>query len=302
MAASYNYYRLNFEELLSREEALPFDKAINQFSPRIAVVKPIGDQIVIHGNISHGFSPPQSDTYYNTDGSVNNKIGATNGFNKEIGIRGNWLNKKLSVDLVAYRLNLQDVIVPKVYANVGGVDLISNENAGAIDQQGIELATHYIFINKPKEIISFAKLWSSYTFNDYVFKEYNTITATDGIATENDFSGKVVPGTHPHILVAGLDLVSRPGFYMNNTFSYFDASYLDNANTVKDDAYQLLDMKAGYRKLVGKKLELNIFGGINNLLDTSYSSQRTFNAFLGSYYDPSPGRNYYTGFRLRYVL
>ncbi len=44
-----------------------------------------------------------------------------------------------------------------------------------------------------------------------------------------------------------------------------------------------------------KQAKLNIFCGIDNLLNQNYSLGNDINAFGGRYYNPAPSRNYYAG-------
>jgi len=63
-----------------------------------------------------------------------------------------------------------------------------------------------------------------------------------------------------------------------------------------------LNMKLGYRKDI-KRCRLDIFGGVNNMTDTNYSSLLLYNADANGspqFYNPSAGVNYYGGLTLTY--
>lgn len=98
------------------------------------------------------------------------------------------------------------------------------------------------------------------------FETYNTIeTDQNGQTTEISFNGKHVPGIHPHTLVSGLDLVSKYGVYLNGTYSFYDAVYLNNSNAISDNAYQLVDVKIGFKNSLNTNCYLDVFVGGNNL-------------------------------------
>jgi len=301
LGGSFNNFYVSFEERLLETGVPRFTKEVNDFAPRIALVKKLKDNLYLQGNISKGFSPPPRGAIDNDGFNTNVNLESAKGLNKEIGIRGMLLDDRLSMDLVYYHLNETDVIVPRITSNAEGIDRIINENAGAIRRQGIELSAEYLIQNDPSKFLSLAKIWTSYTYMDHQFKTYNTIAINDNDeSVEVSYDGNDVPGIHPHTLILGLDLNSKLGFYINNTFNYYGPIYLNNANTDKDDAYSLLDMRAGYRRVFPKNISLDLYGGANNLLDDEYSSMHGLNASFGAFYDPAPGRNFYGGISLKY--
>jgi len=300
--ASFNNFQLGFREFLADNQP-DFFKEVNDLSPRIALTKKLGEKLYLHGNISKGFTPPPRGAIDNTGRNINADLQSTTGLNREVGLRGTLFKDRLNLDLVAYRMDEKNVILPRVMANIGGVDMIMNENAGAILRQGIELATGYYLLNNPEYTLSMARLWSSYTLMDHRFVTYNTIDTNEaGEAVETLYDGNSLPGIHPHTLILGADIVTKPGFYVNATYSYFDTFYFNNENTDTHPAYRQLDMRAGYRTTLGRQLSLDIYGGSNNMLDEQYSSVHALNAFFGAYYDPAPSRNYYGGISLKYAF
>jgi len=79
------------------------------------------------------------------------------------------------------------------------------------------------------------------------------------------------------------------------TYQYVDPIWLNDANTAKANAYQL----------VGSRLEsrifkrLSIFAGADNLLNQRYSLGNDINAIGGRYFNTAAGRNYFAGIRLQ---
>lgn len=303
LGASYNNFRLDFQERLVELESPSFSKEVNDFSPRIALTKKINDAFFMFANISKGFSPPPRGSIDNNGTQLNFNLESTKGWNKEIGVRGTTLKGRLSFDAVFYRLDVKDVILPRIMSNVEGIELVINENAGAIDRQGIELKTEYFLVRNSKNILSRASIFGSYTYMDHKFETYNTIEVNEeGETNEVNFDGKKIPGIHPHTFVTGIDVVAKPGFYFNGTFSYYDTVYLNNANTDTDNPYQMLDAKLGFKKALSKHLYLDIYTGANNLLDDDYNATHQYNSSFGAYYDPAPRRNFYSGVNLKYTF
>ena len=210
------------------------------------------------------------------------------------------MDDKLSLDLTFYRLDEDDVIVERVVETIGNIDRTRNENAGAIDRQGIELALQYQLMNDGTGIISNAKWFGNYTYMDHTFEEFITFNENDG--TEVSFNGNQVPGIHPHTVVTGVDVRSRLGLYFFGTYSFYDQIYLNNENDATDDSYQLLDMKIGIDRQLGNSFGVDLYLGINNALDDDYSSIHDLNSGFRGFFDPAMDRNYYAGVKLNYIF
>jgi iron complex outermembrane receptor protein len=100
-----------------------------------------------------------------------------------------------------------------------------------------------------------------------------------------------------HNLVSRLDLRTRAGFYLNFTHQFTEEIPLNDANTIYQDAYSLVNLRVGWLKSMAD-WELEIFAGIDNLLDASYSLGNDLNAFAGRFYQPAPTRNGYGGVKI----
>jgi iron complex outermembrane receptor protein len=106
---------------------------------------------------------------------------------------------------------------------------------------------------------------------------------------------------------AGIDLETKNGLYFYGSYFYSDKLPLNDANTNYNPSYNVVNAKLGYKKQIVKHLELNIYAGLDNILDRSYSSIVSLNAasFNGSqpaYFNPSPKRNGYGGLNVKYIF
>ncbi|QMU30196.1 TonB-dependent receptor [Adhaeribacter radiodurans] len=261
-----------------------------QFSPRLGLLKVISPQLSAHGSISAGFSPPTDAEIRPSDGSFNTQLQAERGLNYEVGLRGNALKQKLVFDLVGFWFKLNETIVSRT--NAAGIVVF--DNAGATRQQGIEAALSYAFIQDSRKPISFLKVWSTYAYSHFRFREYRQ--------NDSDYSGNKLTGTPPHVWLAGLDLESKPGFYLNATTNYTNKIPLNDANSVYADSYFLLGARGGIRRSLGLKWQTEIYGGIDNALDKTYSLGNDLNGFGSRYFQAAPGRNYYVGLQIKYLI
>jgi iron complex outermembrane receptor protein len=95
-----------------------------------------------------------------------------------------------------------------------------------------------------------------------------------------------------------LDLRTNIGVYLNLTHQYVSELPLNDANTVYQDAYNLVNLRFGWARTFAGKWDVEAFGGVDNLLDESYSLGNDLNPFGGRFYQPAPTRNWYGGVKM----
>jgi iron complex outermembrane receptor protein len=261
-----------------------------QFSPRLALVKQFSDNFAMHGSTSQGFSPPFEAEIRPSDGSFNTELQPERGTNYELGFRGNTLKDRLHFDVAGFWFSLKETIVSR--ATETGVVVF--RNAGATKQQGLETSISYEVLKAEKRDVSGLKIWTSYAYNHFRFQDYRQ--------NDTDFSGNKLTGTPKQVLTSGLDLETRPGFYLNITTNFTDEIPLNDANTVFAAAYFVAGARAGFRKRISTHWQTEIYGGAENITDKKYSLGNDLNGFGNRYFNPAPARNFYGGLQLNYSL
>ncbi|WP_192347368.1 TonB-dependent receptor domain-containing protein [Algoriphagus sp. Y33] len=255
--------------------------------PRFALNYQFNQYSGIYGSISSGFSPPTVDEVRTNEGSLNLDLEAEKGVNYEVGYRRG--KGKLNMELTAFYFKLDQTIT--TYTNPQGVVLF--RNAGSTNQKGIEAAIDYALIRNETTFIRDLKIGTAFTGNYFTFKDYQKAA--------NDFSGNDLTGVAPNTLVNRLDLRTKFGVYLNFTHQYVDEIPLDDANTVYQDAYNLVNLRFGWARSFAGKWELEAFAGADNLLNESHSLGNDLNAFGGRYYQPAPTRNWYGGVKVAFL-
>lgn len=292
LTGGLSYNRLQYS-LLRLSGMPPYQAQTRNFdpvlSPRLALLKNWHNRFALHGSISFGYSPPAVTEVRPSEATFNIGLKPEIGVNYEAGFRGSLLQNKYSIDITGFSLQLRETIVRR--STDSGAEYFVN--AGATSQQGIELANTFSVINNPAQVFSGLKLLLNYTFSDFKYKNYQQNTT--------DFSGRKVAGIAPHIVVAGIDIQSRPGFYANLTYTYTGVIPLNDANTENATDFTLLGGRAGWRKQIGL-VELQAFTGIDNALNTVYSLGNDLNAFGGRFFNPAAARNYYGGISVKYLF
>jgi len=291
LGSSLNYINYQFV----RNYPLPLVKQERNFdpvfSPRVALLKKVTSYISVYGSVSSGFSPPSLAEVRPSTATFNNTLNSERGISYEVGLKGKLLNQSvntLEATLALYDFKLDQTIVIK--RDETGADYFVN--AGATDQQGIELGfnwnsyfgNHYL-----NPLIRNFRIYGSVAINNYHFSSY----VTDG----NDFSGNRLTGVAPTTIVFGGDLFFKKNLYLNLTTNYSERLPLNDANTAYASDYFLVGTRIGYT--LSGKLPLEFFAGVDNLLDQRYSLGNDLNAFGGRYFNAAAGRNYFGGVLLR---
>ena len=251
--------------------------------PRLALNYQFKPSMSVYGSISSGFSPPTIDEVRTNEGSVNLDLEAEKGINYEVGYR---LGKeRFTMEVIAYYFKLQETIT--TYANANGVVLF--QNAGATDQKGIETSIDYAVLRNSKGFVRDLLFGTAYTGQFFTFENYQK--------RGQDFSGNALTGVPKHNLVSRMDVRTRVGLYLNFTHQFTEEIPLNDANTIYQDAYSLVNLRLGWVKQLGN-WNLEIFAGVDNLMDATYSLGNDLNAFAGRFYQPAPTRNGYGGVKV----
>ena len=109
-----------------------------------------------------------------------------------------------------------------------------------------------------------------------------------------------MPSVAPHTVAAGLDINLKQGIYSDLSYYYSDRIALNDANTDFASSYNLVGERLGWKKLLTKKMQLDLFIGGENLFNVTYSLGNDINAAGGRYYNVAPGRNFYGGASLHF--
>ncbi len=291
--ASYNRLRYQIDRV-SSAAANPTGYGVArdfqpQVSPRLALLKEITSNISAYASVSTGFSPPTEAELRPSDGTISQDLQAERGTSYEVGSRGTLLGGRLVFDVALFDLELRNTIVSR--SNAQGIQLFAN--AGDTHQRGAEVAASGWLWQPPTppDAASPAaglRLWASYAYNRFRFGSYES-------AAGQQYGGNQLTGTAPHTLSAGLDFSQALGFYLSPTVGHQATLPLNDANTDYAAGYWVFGSRAGWRRTLAGRLNLDVYGGVENAGDRRYSLGNDLNAFASKYFQPAPGRNYYGG-------
>jgi iron complex outermembrane receptor protein len=301
LGISYNSLNYDVKDYLKPNQT-GIKKFDPQANPRIALSHNFSEALSLHASVSSGFSPPSSSEIKNVDGSINPALGAEKGWNYEVNAKGNLFKSRLAYDLALFKLDMKGELIAQ--SVLQGITIYNN--SGKTSHDGLELALSYqIFKDDDHHQVVNLRPFAAVTYSDFKFVDYKILNA-QGIVTAT-YDGNKLTGIAPWVLNAGIDMETRKGIYFYGNYFYSDQLPLNDANSAFNEAYQVWNAKIGYKRQWIKCLEVNIYAGLDNILNESYSSIVSLNAIgyngaQSPYYSPSPERNGYGGLNLKYIF
>lgn len=300
LGASYNSVNYKITDYLN--VAQTGVKTFNpQITPRVALSYLANENHSVHASVSQGFAPPTTSELSNIEGTINQNIRPETGINYELNAKGSFFGKRLLYDVSVYRFNLKDELIPQTVAQ----NITVYNNAGRTYRNGAEAGLYFEVLKSKSGFFTSIRPFTTIAYSDFKFEDYKILNAQNIVI--NDFSGNALTGIMPWVVNIGLDIETKHGFYLYNTFFYNDKMPMNDANTDFNSAYKVLNIKLGYRQTLGR-FGINAYVGADNLLNELYSSQIALNAvsFIpgqpAPYFNPSPERMWYGGLSIKYSL
>ncbi|WP_432709987.1 TonB-dependent receptor domain-containing protein [Pedobacter sp.] len=298
---SYNSLSYDVNNYLQQEQR-GVKKFKPQANPRLAISQHVSDALSLHASVSTGFSPPSSSEIKNVDGSINPALQAEKAVNYELNAKGNLMQSRLAYDFALFKMDMEGELIAQSVQQ--GITIYNN--AGKTSHNGAELALSYQWVQaEDDQQVKVFRPYASVTYSDFTFKDYNVLNSANEVTAR--YHGNALTGIAPWVFNAGLDLETKLGFYFYGSYFFSDKLPVNDANSAFNAAYHLLNGKIGYQVKVGRQLDINVYMGMDNLLNKNYSSIVALNAvgYNGAqpaYYQPSPKRNGYGGLNLKWIF
>lgn len=257
------------------------DRTMDAISPSVGVTVAAAPNVNLFANYATAYETPTTVELSNTEsgmGGFNQNLEPQDLTSVEFGVRGLLEPARVRYEATVFVSTVDNALVS--FQNPLSQDFF--RNAGKASRDGFELALDWVPV--PSFNTRFA-----YTYQDFAFEEFNT--------GSSDFAGKDEPGAPPHRFFAAINYTAPFGLRSGATVRWVDEFTLNNANTVFNWAYTVVDLRFGFDTTWGDT-GIRPFIGIDNLFDERYNSSGITNAFGGRYYEPSPGREVYVGFTI----
>jgi len=253
----------------------------NELIPRIALSYQWSPQNMSFLSLSEGFSSPTLDEIRTNEGSINRNLQAERGRTYELGHK--YYGDKLQLDATFFYSGLRETITS--FTNQDGVVLF--RNAGATNQLGTEWGLNINWYESQRGLINQINSRTSYNFYEFTFDNYQQ--------EEEDYSGNLLTGVPQHTFNQMVNFTIANSLNLNIHYRFVSEIPLSDENDVFADSYHLLNANIDY-KMPGS-WKISLFGGMENIFNSTYSLGNDLNAFGQRYYQPAPARNFYLGLK-----
>jgi len=285
---------------LSQSGTREFDPVV---APRIAVLKGLGPSLSVYGQISQGYTPPASGSVVIAQsGTVNTSLRPERGTLFEAGSKGSLFDDRFSYEAALFDLVVTDKLTSQTVTDQFGTYTIT-VNGGKQNDVGLELAARYALLRSAEGPLRLLQVFGNYALSSFHYDGFKSDNNNN--AKTVDYTGKQVVGVPPHVITAGLDVVTRWGIYLNGTFEHVSPTPIVNDNSVSAPAYGLLDAKVGWRADPLRHLRLEVSAGSRNLTNSTYYTEVFLNALgngQGIYLNGPYNATFYGMLLLSYVL
>ncbi len=158
----------------------------------------------------------------------------------------------------------------------------SYKNAGKTRRQGMELGLDQQFGDS-------WKLKAAWTWLDATYRT--------NVCGSSDCNGNRIPGIARNMGYASFGYQPEQGWYAGSDIRYMGDIMANDANTAKAPSWTVVGLTTGYKWSYGK-MDMDLFGRVDNLFDRNYAGSVIVNESNGRYYEPAPGRNFGIGMNI----
>ena len=158
----------------------------------------------------------------------------------------------------------------------------SYKNAGKPRRQGMELGLDQQFGES-------WRLKAAWTWLDATYRT--------NVCDDASCNGNRIPGIARNMGYASFGYQPEQGWYAGSDIRYMSEIMANDENTAKAPSWTVVGLTTGYKWSYGR-MDMDLFGRIDNLFDREYVGSVIVNESNGRYYEPAPGRNYGIGLNL----
>lgn len=289
-AASLNYFGYDFKNSYPHMQTDFTHRSFTpQVMPRLALSYQVTGDFIWRASVSRGYSTPTSAEIRPSNNIINTSLGAQYGVNYETGFRLRNADETILLDASAFYYRLNNAIVRRQTA-------ASTEyytNSGDIKQPGVEVYfTAWLIKQNEDAFIRGLQFSDAFTYSKFKFGDYNDATKS--------YAGNHLTGVPEDVNTASLQIKFPQYLYLYTQYNYTAAIPLNEANTFYAPHYNLVQLKAGWQHKLTNKANLELYAGIDNLLNENYSLGDDLDAVGNRFFNPSPLRNYYAGFNVKF--
>ncbi len=149
----------------------------------------------------------------------------------------------------------------------------SYKNAGKTRRQGMELGLDQQFGES-------WRLKAAWTWLDATYRT--------NVCDDASCNGNRIPGIARNMGYASFGYQPEQGWYAGSDIRYMSDIMANDENTAKAPSWTVVGLTTGYKWSYGR-MDMDLFGRIDNLFDREYVGSVIVNESNGRYYEPDPG-------------
>ncbi|KMH60119.1 iron complex outermembrane receptor protein [Klebsiella variicola] len=255
------------------------DASYHKWLPAGSLKFALTDAWNVYLSAGRGFETPTiNELSYRSDNQSGLNFGLKPSTNDtvEIGSKTRLGNGLLTAAL--FQTNTDNEIV--VDSSSGG--RTSYKNAGKTRRQGMELGLDQQFGES-------WRLKAAWTWLDATYRT--------NVCDDASCNGNRIPGIARNMGYASFGYQPEQGWYAGSDIRYMSDIMANDENTAKAPSWTVVGLTTGYKWSYGR-MDMDLFGRVDNLFDREYVGSVIVNESNGRYYEPAPGRNYGIGLNL----
>lgn len=233
----------------------------SRWSPKLAILKRLGETDTVYGNLSTGTSPNQ------VSSSTNRSLPSRRSAQAELGWKSLWLNGRLTSDLAVYRVNQTNMISADQSTPANTFDFTVG---GGARSQGIEAAL-------TGDITRQLSVAATYAYTDAAYRQ-NSVYGFNRVPNVARHSGSVWAQ-----YAWGDGSRSGGGIYVQSR------RFADEANTTILPGYARLDLVQSWSMRLADKQAVELQLALRNVFDKKYDVSSHLH--VSRWITPGQGRN-----------
>ena len=231
-------------------------------SPKLSLGYQSGEQVFLFANVARGFRPGGINTFVTN--AADAPFDPENTINYELGVKSNFLNNRVKLNVTGFLINYSDQQVFTVLDAATfnfGTDNIGQSRSMGIEVESEWVATRGVKINANlgylnTEIVDYV----SSGIDFFTFEEIRNDESGNQLPASPEFSGNLNVN---YIL----PVTDKLNFETSVDYNYQSMIFWDVANAITQDAYGLINARVG---VTSKNVDFFLWG--KNLNDATYFS------------------------------
>lgn len=278
----YDWFRFSVDDRFITETN-PDDsgnRVMDAVSPSIGMTYAFADWLNVFGNVASSFETPTTTELANRPdaaGGFNPDLDPQTAVSYEIGAKG-MVARSATYQLSLYHADVRNELIPFEVPQAQGRQFF--RNAGSTTRRGVEGAVS--FSPAPRIVLR-----GAYTYTNARFDRYTVGEAV--------FDGNQVPGVAPHRGEVMVSYAAAAGHFAAIEGRYVSRTAADDANTGHGASYFLMDGRIALGGVRVRRIGVEPFAGVTNILDRKYITALAVNAAGARFFEPGPGRSAYIG-------